>query len=70
MLKLINFLGEHVFRFRYQKDTSEGDNGNLIWDIGIYEDNLDKMSVDLFVMGLVVGVVIAAIVGGALWLTL
>lgn len=70
-MRFLYFLADHVFRFRYRDPSTERDEENnvLVWDIGIYEDEIDKVHRDFFIMGGVLGFVFAAILGGLLWLT-
>lgn len=51
-MKVLFFLADRVFRFRY-RDPSGG--GGITWDIGIYEEESNKMLRDFFFMGAVLG---------------
>jgi hypothetical protein len=64
MNKIIMFLSEKVFRFRYQDPHTDTN----VWDVGIYEDNIDKMFRDVFIIGISVGVVITALCVVVWWL--
>lgn len=55
-MRFLYFLADKVFRFRYRDPHTERD-GIPTWDIGIYEEEHDKMLRDFFIMGAtVVGV--------------
>ena len=70
-MKILYFLADRVFRFRYRDPmTNDGNDGGLpTWDLGIYEDEMEKMRLDLFFMGFVIGAILDAIVTGILWVT-
>lgn len=69
-MNLFAFLADHVFRFRYRDPvTNDGnDGGPIVWDIGIYEDEMDKMHIDFFFMGFVIGALLTAFAAGIIWL--
>jgi hypothetical protein len=64
MNKIIMFLSEKVFRFRYQDPHTDTN----VWDVGIYEDNMDKMLRDVFVIGASVGGVVVALCAAVWWM--
>lgn len=66
-MNLLYFLSEHVFRFRYRNSCTVNEQGNTVWDIGIYEEENEKMVRDFFFMGIVIGAIIVAIMAGILW---
>ena len=67
-MKLLYFLSEHIFRFRYRNSCTVNERGNTVWDIGIHEEENEKMIRDFFLMGLVIGGIISAIAIGILWI--
>ena len=66
-MKILYFLAEHVFRFRYRNSCTVNEQGNTVWDIGIHEEENEKMMRDFFFMGAVIGAIIVAIMAGILW---
>lgn len=68
VMRLLEFLADHVFRFRYRDPVGKNDAGLITLDMGIAEEEQTRMLVHFFVMGVVVGIVVTAIVGGAAWL--
>lgn len=66
-MKILYFLSEHVFRFRYRNSCTVNERGNTVWDIGIHEEENEKMMRDFFFMGAVIGAIIVAIMAGILW---
>lgn len=69
-MRILYFLADNVFRFRYRDPSSrDEENDTFVWDIGVYEEEVDKVHRDFFVMGLTLGVVVAALLAGLLWLT-
>lgn len=67
-MKILYFLSEKVFRFKYRDSVSINENGNTVWDIGIHEDENEKAYFDFFFMGFVIGSIITTLAAGMLWL--
>lgn len=69
-MRFLYFLADHVFRFRYRDPMIDNQEDSLLmtWDIGIYEDQINKMHRDFLIMGVTLGVVGTAILAGLLWL--
>ena len=68
MRKLIMFLADHVFRFSYRDPCAVSEDGTIILELDVWEEENDKMLYDFFYMGLVTGTVLTIIVAGILWL--
>lgn len=68
VMRLLEFLADHVFRFRYRDPVGKNDAGLITLDMGIAEEEQTRMLVHFFVMGVVVGVIAIALVGGTAWL--
>lgn len=69
IMKILYFLSEHVFRFRYRNSCTVNEQGNTVWDIGIHEEENEKMMRDFFLMGASTGLAICVVIGGAIcWL--
>ena len=67
-MNFLYFLAEQVFRFRYRNSCTVNERGNTVWDIGIHEEENEKMMRDFFLMGLIIGAIMGAIVIGVTWL--
>lgn len=68
-MSVLYFLADHVFRFRYRNPSSrDEENDMLVWDIGVYEDEIDKVHRDFFIMGATLGAFLTVILAGILWL--
>ena len=65
-MRLLYLLADHVFRFRYTDPLSKKD-GVSTWDVGIYEEQVDKVNRDFFIMGFVIGLLLTTI-GAVTWL--
>ena len=66
-MNILYFLADKIFRFRY-RDPVTSEIPIITWDIGIYEDEMNKMHRDFFIMGAVIGVVSGSVFVAALWL--
>lgn len=69
-MKLIWFLADHVFRFRYRDPFPVDENGVQLWELDTYEEESDKMLVDFFFMGFVIGAIITSMAAGIIWIVL
>lgn len=67
-MKLLYLLADHVFRFKYLNSVSEDEKGNLVWDIGVHEEQSEKARKDFFIMGFVCATILCIIAGVALWM--
>lgn len=56
------FLADHIFRFRYRDPVTN--EKPLTWDLRIYEDEMNKMHRDFFIMGVVIGALMTAVAAG------
>ena len=66
-MQILYFLSERIFRFRYRDPNT----GPATWDIGIYEQDQEKMLRDFFIMGCVtaaIAIIILAVTGASAWL--
>lgn len=61
-MKILYFLADHVFRFRYRDPNT----GPTTWDIGIYEEEQDKTLRDFFLMGVSITLIVCVVVGGVI----
>lgn len=69
-MRFLYFLADHVFRFRYRDPMIDNQEDSLLmtWDLGVYEEEVDKMLRDFLIMGITLGVTITTILAGLLWL--
>ena len=66
-MKILYFLSDYVFRFKYENHVFEND-GKTVWDIGIYEDASEKALKEFFIMGFICASILCIIAGMILWL--
>lgn len=67
-MKILWFLADHIFRFRYRNPFPETEDGTVIWELDIYHEESDKMLIDFFFMGFVIGAIVTAMAAGIVWL--
>ena len=66
-MRFLYFLADRVFRFKYRDPNTNP----VTWDIGIYEEEQDKMLRDFFIMGCVtaaIAILLLSVAGASAWL--